>query len=88
MVTHFPVGKRRFALGDVVARAITLGQEGTCRKHDDRDWGPASQAAAPGFLIVDGYGALTACKQAIEDYRARFGISEPIDCTGVYCRKR
>lgn len=44
-----------------------------------------------GFLIVDDYGTLSACKQAIEDYRASFGITEPIepiDCTGVYWRKR
>jgi O-methyltransferase len=44
-----------------------------------------------GFLIVDDYSAIPACKQAIEDYRARVGISEPIepiDWVGVYWRKR
>jgi O-methyltransferase len=44
-----------------------------------------------GFLIVDDYGAVQGCKQAIEDYRARCGINEPIetiDWTGVYWRKR
>jgi O-methyltransferase len=43
-----------------------------------------------GFVIVDDYGAVPACKRAIEDYRARFGITEPIetiDWTGVYWRK-
>lgn len=44
-----------------------------------------------GFLIVDDYGAVPACKRAIEDYRARCGITDPIetiDWTGVYWRKR
>ena len=43
-----------------------------------------------GFLIVDDYGAVPACKQATEDYRNRNGIREPIvtiDWTGVYWRK-
>jgi len=43
-----------------------------------------------GFLIVDDYGAVPACKQATDDYRARCGIREPIvpiDWTGVYWRK-
>jgi O-methyltransferase len=44
-----------------------------------------------GFLIVDDYGAVRGCKRAIEDYRLRCGITEPIepiDWTGVYWRKR
>ena len=44
-----------------------------------------------GFLIVDDYGAVPACRQAIEDYRRANGIDEPvrqIDWTGVYWRKR
>ena len=44
-----------------------------------------------GFLIVDDYGAVPGCKQAIEDYRARWGITDPIetiDWTGVCWRKR
>jgi O-methyltransferase len=43
-----------------------------------------------GFLIVDDYGAVPACKRATEDYRNRNGIKEPIvtiDWTGVYWRK-
>jgi O-methyltransferase len=43
-----------------------------------------------GFLIVDDYGEVPACKQATEDYRERCGIREPIipiDRTGVYWRK-
>jgi O-methyltransferase len=43
-----------------------------------------------GFLIMDDYGAVPACKQATDDYRARRGIREPIvpiDWTGVYWRK-
>jgi O-methyltransferase len=43
-----------------------------------------------GFLIVDDYGALTVCKQAVEDYRAQHRITQPIvpiDWTGVYWRR-
>lgn len=43
-----------------------------------------------GYVIVDDYGSITACKQAVHDYRARLGITDPIveiDWTGVYWRK-
>jgi len=43
-----------------------------------------------GFLIVDDYGCIPACKQAIHDYRDKHGIHENIhtvDWTGVYWRK-
>lgn len=43
-----------------------------------------------GYLIVDDYGAVQGCKQAVEDYRREPGISEKIqkiDWTGVYWQK-
>jgi O-methyltransferase len=43
-----------------------------------------------GFLIVDDYGDIPACAQAIEDYRTQNGIDAPIekiDFTGVFWRK-
>jgi hypothetical protein len=43
-----------------------------------------------GYVIVDDYGAVLACRQAVHDYRAAQGIVEPIvsiDWTGVYWRK-
>ena len=43
-----------------------------------------------GFLIVDDYGAVPGCKQAVEDFREAKNIKEPmrsIDWTGVYWRK-
>lgn len=43
-----------------------------------------------GFVIIDDYGALDACKAAVTDYRLRQGIEdtiENIDWTGVYWRK-
>jgi O-methyltransferase len=43
-----------------------------------------------GFLIVDDYGNVMGCRQAIEDYRVRARISDPIqpiDWGGVYWRK-
>jgi O-methyltransferase len=45
--------------------------------------------APGGFCIVDDYGAIDACKQAVTDYRAAHGIAteiHPIDWTGVYWR--
>ncbi|MEA2999604.1 MAG: O-methyltransferase [Sphingomonadales bacterium] len=44
-----------------------------------------------GFLIVDDYGALQCCRDAVDGFRARRGIAEPIeriDNTGIYWRKR
>ena len=43
-----------------------------------------------GFLIVDDYASIDACKQAVDDFRRERGISDPIeqvDWTGVYWRK-
>jgi len=43
-----------------------------------------------GFLVVDDYGCIPACRAAVHDYRERHGIGEPIaeiDWTGVYWRK-
>ena len=44
-----------------------------------------------GYLVVDDYGAIPACRQAVTDFRARHEIDEPIheiDWTGVYWRRR
>jgi O-methyltransferase len=44
-----------------------------------------------GFLIVDDYGAVPGCKQAIDDYRSSKGITEPVqtvDWSGVFWRKQ
>lgn len=43
-----------------------------------------------GFCIVDDYGCVPQCKQAVDDFRATHKIHEsiiPIDWTGVYWRK-
>lgn len=43
-----------------------------------------------GFCIVDDYGAVAGCRQAITDYRNEHGITEPIeviDWGGVYWRR-
>jgi len=43
-----------------------------------------------GFLIVDDYGAVEGCKEAVHDYRSDHGIAEEIitiDWGGVYWRK-
>lgn len=43
-----------------------------------------------GYLIVDDYGMVPGCRQAVEDYRQAHGIDEPIqwiDAAGVFWRK-
>ncbi len=43
-----------------------------------------------GFCIIDDYGAVPACAEAIEDFREKHQITEPleqIDWAGVYWRK-
>lgn len=43
-----------------------------------------------GYIIVDDYGCVPACKQAVEDYRRQHGIDDEmhvIDWTGVWWRK-
>jgi O-methyltransferase len=43
-----------------------------------------------GYVVVDDYGAIPACRQAITDFRTRNGLSDPIheiDWTGVYWRR-
>jgi hypothetical protein len=43
-----------------------------------------------GFVIVDDYGCIEACRQAITDFRTANGIDDPIvpvDWTGVYWRR-
>lgn len=44
-----------------------------------------------GFLIVDDYGAVPACKKAVEDYRKEHNITEEmqsIDWTGAFWQRR
>lgn len=44
-----------------------------------------------GFVIVDDYGAVPGCRQAIEDYRHQYGITamiHDIDGAGVYWQKQ
>lgn len=43
-----------------------------------------------GYLVVDDYGAIAACRQAVHDFRAARGVVEPIrpiDWSGVYWRR-
>jgi hypothetical protein len=46
--------------------------------------------SAGGYLIVDDYGNVAACRQAVHDFRERRGINapiRPIDWAGVYWRR-
>ncbi len=43
-----------------------------------------------GYIIVDDYGGIVQCKQAVNDFRAKYRIAEeivPVDHTGVYWRR-
>ena len=43
-----------------------------------------------GFCIIDDYGCLKNCKEAVDDYRAKNQIDDEIkviDWTGIYWRK-
>ena len=43
-----------------------------------------------GYLIVDDYGAVPGCREAVDDFRSEHGITEPlqqIDWTGVYWQR-
>lgn len=43
-----------------------------------------------GYVIIDDYGCLTCCRDAVDAFRARRGIDEPllaVDWTGVFWRK-
>lgn len=43
-----------------------------------------------GYAVVDDYGAIAACREAVDDYRSAQGIDAPIhriDWTGVYWRR-
>ena len=43
-----------------------------------------------GYLIVDDYGAVRACRKAVSDYRAQHGIADPIktiDSSGVFWQR-
>lgn len=46
--------------------------------------------AAGGYVIVDDYGGIPACRAAVDDYRTRMGISEEIrqiDWTGIFWQR-
>ena len=46
--------------------------------------------AIGGYLIVDDYGAIVNCREAINDFREQYNIKEPIqkiDWTGIYWKK-
>lgn len=50
-----------------------------------------SKVVPGGFVIVDDYQDIAACRHAVDDYRKEHGITEPIipiDWTGVYWRRR
>jgi len=49
-----------------------------------------NKLAVGGYLIVDDYGAIFNCREAVNDFRARYGIKElikKIDWTGIYWKK-
>jgi O-methyltransferase len=48
------------------------------------------KVSTDGFVIVDDYGNVAACRQAVEDFRSEHRITDPIqpiDWGGVYWRR-
>jgi hypothetical protein len=44
-----------------------------------------------GYIVIDDYWGVQACRQAVHAYRTQHGITEPIeriDWTGAYWRRR
>lgn len=44
-----------------------------------------------GFCLIDDYGGIPSCREAVEDYRSQNNISEPViavDTTGVYWQRK
>lgn len=49
------------------------------------------KVSSGGYVIIDDYGDIPACRQAVLDYRAQHGIAEeiiPIDACGVFWQKQ
>jgi O-methyltransferase len=49
-----------------------------------------SKLSIGGYIIIDDWGAVSACKEAVIDFRTKFNITEeiiPIDWSGVYWKK-
>lgn len=49
-----------------------------------------SKVSVGGYVIVDDYGGIRACRQAVDDFRTKLSIQTPmteVDWTGVYWRK-
>jgi hypothetical protein len=43
-----------------------------------------------GFVIVDDFGAIPACKSAVEDFRSKYSVTSPmrqVDWTGIFWQK-
>jgi O-methyltransferase len=48
------------------------------------------RVSAGGFVIIDDFGAIPACKDAVEDFRSKYSITSPtkqVDWTGIFWRK-
>ncbi len=89
---HFVEGWFKDTLGSVpVEKLSVLRLDGDLYESTMDVLRPLYPKLSPGgFVIVDDYRAVDACKEAITDYRAEHGITEPIvdiDWTGAYWRK-
>ena len=69
----------------------SYGSTGTCTSPRSRALENLYPGLSPGgYCIVDDYGTYSACRQAVEDYRAKHDIEDPIvdiDGSGAYWRR-
>ncbi len=89
---RFLEGWFKDTLGDApIGRLAVLRCDGDMYESTIDTLRPLYPKVSPGgFVIVDDYGCVPACKQAVDDYRREHDITdpiEPIDWTGVYWRK-
>ena len=86
----YPAGSRtRSRPSDRRPRRAPLRRR-SVRVDDGHVTAAVSEGAAGGFVIVDDYGIVEACKVAVDEYRAQQGIGDPlvdIDGWGWYWRK-
>jgi len=65
---------------DLLKRVLTRTGFVTYQLPITRGWRRlASKLSVGGYVIVDDYSALEGCKQAVDEFRAREGITDPIE---------
>ena len=88
---RFLAGRSRHHAHHPIERIAVLRVDGDMYSSTMDALGSLYQKVSPGgFVIVDDYGSTPACRQAVDEFRARGTITEPlqpIDWAGVFWRR-